>query len=76
MYVGVFGYGNVKHIEVAQDRWQIFVMTVMFLWLPLTVNFVTLICSDNALYHVRVCIQKFPDWPPGTRTANGTVLWH
>jgi hypothetical protein len=20
------------------------------------------------------CIQKFPDWPPGTRTANGTAL--
>jgi len=22
------------------------------------------------------CIQKFPDWPPGARTANGTVLCH
>jgi hypothetical protein len=22
------------------------------------------------------CIQKFPDWPPGARTANGTALWH
>jgi hypothetical protein len=22
----------------------------------------------------RVCIQKFPDWPPGARTANGTAL--
>jgi hypothetical protein len=22
------------------------------------------------------CIQKFPDWPPGTRTANGTALCH
>jgi hypothetical protein len=21
-------------------------------------------------------IQKFSDWPPGTRTANGTVLCH
>jgi hypothetical protein len=20
--------------------------------------------------------KKFPDWPPGTRTANGTVLCH
>jgi len=20
------------------------------------------------------CIQKFPDWPPGGRTANGTGL--
>jgi hypothetical protein len=21
-------------------------------------------------------IQKFPDWPPGARTANGTALCH
>jgi hypothetical protein len=25
---------------------------------------------------IRGCIQKFPDWPPGARTANGTVLCH
>jgi hypothetical protein len=25
---------------------------------------------------LRVCIQKFPDWPPGARTANGTALCH
>jgi hypothetical protein len=24
--------------------------------------------------HIRGCIQKFPDWPPGARTANGTAL--
>jgi hypothetical protein len=24
--------------------------------------------------YVRECIQKFPDWPPGARTANGTAL--
>jgi len=23
---------------------------------------------------VRGCAQKFPDWPPGARTANGTAL--
>jgi hypothetical protein len=23
---------------------------------------------------VRGCIQKFPEWPPGARTANGTAL--
>jgi hypothetical protein len=22
------------------------------------------------------CIQKFPDWPSGARTANGTALCH
>jgi hypothetical protein len=25
---------------------------------------------------VRECLHKFPDWPPGTRTANGTALCH
>jgi hypothetical protein len=24
----------------------------------------------------RRCIQKFPDWPPGARTANGITLCH
>jgi hypothetical protein len=28
------------------------------------------------LSHIRGCIQKFPDWPPGARTANGTALCH
>jgi hypothetical protein len=26
--------------------------------------------------NVRGCIQKFSDWPPGARTANGTALCH
>jgi len=26
--------------------------------------------------HTRGCIQKFPDWPPGARTANGIALCH
>jgi hypothetical protein len=25
---------------------------------------------------IRGCIQKFPDWPPGARTANDTALCH
>jgi len=25
---------------------------------------------------IRGCIHKFPDWPPGTRTANGPALCH
>jgi hypothetical protein len=25
---------------------------------------------------IQGCIQKFPDWPPGSRTANGTALCH
>jgi hypothetical protein len=26
--------------------------------------------------NIRRCIQKFPDWPPGTRTTNCTALCH
>jgi hypothetical protein len=25
---------------------------------------------------IQACIQKFPDWPPGVRTANVTALCH
>jgi hypothetical protein len=25
---------------------------------------------------IRGCIQKFPEWPPGVRTVNGTALCH
>jgi hypothetical protein len=28
------------------------------------------------LFTIRGCIQKFPDWPPGVRTANDTALCH
>jgi len=33
--------------------------------------------SCNKYYQsVRGCIQKFPDWPPGARTANDIALCH
>jgi hypothetical protein len=32
--------------------------------------------ANRIILAVRGCIQKFPDWPPGARTANGTVLCH
>jgi len=29
------------------------------------------------IYHIlRRFTKKFPDWPPGARTANGTALCH
>jgi hypothetical protein len=31
---------------------------------------------NHIRWAVRLCIQKFPDWPPGARTANGTALCH
>jgi hypothetical protein len=35
------------------------------------IRFGEISCED-----IRGCIQKFPDWPPGARTANGTALCH
>jgi hypothetical protein len=37
------------------------------------------VCSSSGgsrAVAVRKCIQKFPDWPPGARTANGKALCH
>jgi len=34
-----------------------------------------MLCISTAVT-LRGCIEKFPDWPPGTRTANGTDLCH
>jgi len=40
-------------------------------------------CTDTRHYptsfsdgHVWMCTQKFPDWPRGVRTANGTAVCH
>jgi len=30
----------------------------------------------SSFWLIRGCTQKFPDWPPGARTANGTVFLH
>jgi hypothetical protein len=35
-----------------------------------------IIRTAGTLYEIQVCIQKFPDWPPGARTVNGTALCH
>jgi hypothetical protein len=32
--------------------------------------------NPTVLMNLRGCIQTFPDWPPGARTANGTILCH
>jgi hypothetical protein len=34
------------------------------------------VLTSPNVYDVRGCIQRFPDWPPGARTANGTALCH
>jgi hypothetical protein len=53
--------------------------TVNFLLMnAFTTNLLFITSSTvNLLFmNVRGCIRKFPDWPLGTRTANGTALCH
>jgi hypothetical protein len=38
--------------------------------------FLSLPPRPDQLWDLRGCIQKFPDWPPGARTANDTALCH
>jgi hypothetical protein len=33
-----------------------------------------LVMQEGEVY-LRGCIQEFPDWPPGVRTANGIALY-
>jgi hypothetical protein len=37
---------------------------------------VTILSKVRWAGNVQGCIQKFPDWPSGARTANGTALCH
>jgi len=30
----------------------------------------------SSWWHVRGCVQKFPDWQPGARTGNCTAFYH
>jgi hypothetical protein len=60
---------NLEHITIWGDLSQLSYLKLAFsrLWQPRHE------CS-NLEHSVRGCIQKFPDWPPGARTANGTAL--
>jgi len=40
------------------------------------ITIVMVCCVIICLVTVTACIQKFPDWPPGVRTANGKALCH
>jgi hypothetical protein len=41
-----------------------------------SMNSTVLVCVCVCVCVLRGCIQKFPDWPRGARTANGTALCH
>jgi len=40
----------------------------------LYIQLIILVCCVQFASSVRGCIHKFPDWPPGARTANGRAL--
>jgi hypothetical protein len=64
-----------RWMQLAQDHVQLWVMVLVVLNLQSMLS-VLLYYLQKVNGHVRGCIQKFPDWPPGARTANGTALCH
>jgi hypothetical protein len=42
----------------------------------LEIYFLSASCTYSVTMINFASIQKFPDWPPGARTANGTALCH
>jgi hypothetical protein len=56
-----------------------FVLSAFICMLCIFMTYSTSCCchyKHKDTWNVRVCIQNFPDWPPGARTANGTALCH
>jgi len=72
-----FKYTLLKLLNCLQSYKYMFPLSIFLLfmhsyhctcmkWLP----------RSDTVVNIRVCIQTFPDWPPGARTANGTTLCH
>jgi len=55
---------------------QCYLMTVYQLRSLLRVEQIERIVINDKPEMVKNSIQKFPNWPPGARTANGTALCH
>jgi len=61
-----FWYCPGYHVDISYFPWM---SKVLHVWGRRTRRLKTTL-------YVRGCIQKFPDWQPGARTANGTALCH
>jgi len=64
-------------LEHYETEFKIYVPTVG--WKFIVIEDVTNLAIFNLLTrcnYIQGCIQRFPDWPPGARTANGTALCH
>jgi hypothetical protein len=68
------GYENGRWVDLCQDtvQWR----TLLNLRILSTTVAITKGLCRKVLFTIGGCIQKFPDWPPGARTANGTALCH
>jgi hypothetical protein len=58
-----------KYVSISQRTGSVLLLVVTDLALGLAI-------SVSEVERIRRCIQKFPDWPPGARTANCTALCH
>jgi hypothetical protein len=87
--IGRTTYRNCSTMNCESHKFQIYSNFIIFCIIDkiyLSVSYLTTPCKlgmdhgsfeENPCYeYIRGCNQKFPDWPPGARTANGTALCH
>jgi hypothetical protein len=68
---------SLSFLVINNDKyWNYNAASVLFMSsLKVTARFLTCL-QETSIFHAYVsgCSQKFPDWPPVARTANGTAL--
>jgi len=74
-------YVTLSFLKADKPRNFILVSAVQIVWIWLVhcIFWIISLGSDDVnilVVDIRGCIQKFRDWPPGTRTTNGTALCH
>jgi hypothetical protein len=70
--VNPYGYRDSNPGRPAHN--QVTILTTI--WAPIKIHIQGINKTAISRAHIRGCIQKFPDWPPGARPANGTALCH
>jgi len=69
---GLLHFGKKKHTYTCHLL-KIYTFKLVYNGIPMAAN---IFPFNVYIKYVRGCIQKFPDWPPGARTANDIALCH
>jgi hypothetical protein len=71
-----FGLNNSGKIYHAKYPKGYFLLRSSFVFMSIYILYTNLLLAELIKMHLRGLVQKFPDWPPGARTANVTTLCH